>query len=160
LRLNPQSDLNVDHARHRFGDVFCAALILTAVDCAGKYYFAVNHLHVDLRSVEVIIVGQTIVDIFLDALVGSLIAFRTTSAMLTTCIHAASAFSFFVSKPRSHCVRSAIPPAAFSASTVTAAFLSAVVAVFAGTIAAAFFSTTIAAAFRSSLKATLQFSRQ
>jgi hypothetical protein len=83
---------------HRVSDLFRATLVVAAVDSAGERHLAVLDCYHDLKSVEVIILAEPIVDVFSDALVGAAIILWSTSGTL---VHAPAALGVFITKPRS-----------------------------------------------------------
>src|SRR5262252_5170365 len=64
--------VNVFHSGDAFGDVFGQALCVLVVDAARERDFAVLHLDVDFARVDIRVVGQAFVDVFADAVVGTL----------------------------------------------------------------------------------------
>jgi hypothetical protein len=119
--LHAQSVLDVVHTGHRLRDVFRAALIVAAVDVAGKSHFAILDCHYNFKRVEIIILAQPVVDVFANPLVGSAIVFWSTSAALF--VLPPASLGVFITKPRSDRVRGAVPPAAFFTTTGAATFL-------------------------------------
>ena len=69
LLLNPQIVLHVPDARDLLGNVLGPPLGFAALDRAGEGDFAARHLHVDFGSVEVRVVGETVVDVLADAVI-------------------------------------------------------------------------------------------
>ena len=98
LFTHAQPVLDVVHARHGFSDVLRATLVIAIVNVARERHLAVFDCHHNLKRVEVIILSESIVDVFFDSLVGSAIVLWSTSATL---VHLAPAFGVFITEPRS-----------------------------------------------------------
>ena len=98
---HPQAVFDIPHTRHHFSDVFCTPLCAAVVYVAGKRYFSVGYRDINVGSVDKRIVAQAVVNIFLDALVGTGVIAGPFSAVLPSYISVAlsSPFGIFVTKP-------------------------------------------------------------
>src|ERR1051326_6466690 len=98
--LDPQTILDVCHAGNRLCEIFSTPFIIAISNRTSQRHFSVLHHHLDIRSVEIVIVTQAIVDVFFNPLIGAAIAFWSASAVVPLFIHATSALGLVVTKPR------------------------------------------------------------
>ena len=98
--LDTQPVLDVRHTGHRFSNVFRTTLVVAVSDTSDQHHFGVGHDHLDVGSIEHVVVRHPIVYVFLDALVRSPVVLWTTSAAcVALCVLPAPAFRLFITEP-------------------------------------------------------------
>ena len=97
-----------------FGEILRMPLLEAAVHGAGKRHLAVLDPHLDLRSVDMRILGETVVHVLEDAGIGALIAFRAAAAMKPGLAHVpvAAALGVPVAEPGTDLVAGPLEEAA------------------------------------------------
>jgi hypothetical protein len=104
-------------ASHRFGEVFGAAFLIAAVHAPGERDHAVVHAHLYVARVNIPILCQTVVYVFADALVGTLVTPRAAPRMrsLPHLVHTPSPLSLIVPEPGPDLIARALKEATFLA---------------------------------------------
>jgi hypothetical protein len=93
---------HVRYTRHRIGDVFRAAFLFATLHAPGERDHAVVDDHLDVCRIDISVIRQTVVYIFADALVGSLLTARPAARVHSSArfIWAAGALDLFIDEPR------------------------------------------------------------
>lgn len=81
-RLDAQIVLDVSHSRNGVGAVFGPPLGQTAINRARERHFAIGDLHLDLGRVKFGVVGEPIVDVVANAIIGPCVVLGPTAGML------------------------------------------------------------------------------
>src|SRR5947208_5293333 len=81
LLLDPETILDVLDAGHIFDNVLSHSLITAAVHKACESDLAVLNLDVNIRCIEIAVIGQPIVDVLSDAVVRTSVIFWPAAAM-------------------------------------------------------------------------------
>ena len=80
--LDAKIVLHVLHAIDPFDQILGATLVFAAVNGSVQCHLAVAHLDVDVRCDEPAILGETIVHILADSIIGAGVASRPTAPMI------------------------------------------------------------------------------
>jgi len=116
----PQIVLNVLHAGNIFRDVLGPPLGLTVVHGSGQGDFAVLHADIDFRGIDKWVIGQPVIDVIPDSVIGSGITPGTTAPVLsgTQFILVAPALGIPVTEPGTDLVARSIPETPLIATTI------------------------------------------
>src|SRR6185437_5869934 len=110
--VDAQVVLHVLHAGEVFDEMLGAVLVIAAIHRAAQRHLPIRDRGVDIGRVEPPVLGQPVVDILADAIVGAHIALRPASGMAAHPVHVAAAGGILVADPGRHLVPGLVPPAA------------------------------------------------